>query len=889
MGTIQILDGGLGTSLEDTYSVTFDHSKPLWSTHFLVEGEETLLSCQRDFAGVGVDILLTATYQTSIEGFSRTKTVDHPNGISKTAIGPYLQKAVEIVETARVHDYTKFALSLGPYGACMIPGQEYSGDYDSAHSSEESLYCWHLERLQLFTKVEGLIKRVQYVALETIPRLDEIRAVRKAIKRSGIDLPFWITCVFPGEDLSLPDGSSVDQVVKAMVERTEDGAAPWGVGLNCTKLHKLPALVEAFEQSLQGLIDAGYLQSVPTLMLYPDGTQGEVYNTTTKTWEIVEGQESNSRGDSSWAAQLANIVKESQDRGCFQNFVVGGCCVGGFWNVLARSGIFGLTLRTHRTVPYPTTLLTGTSALTMMNRTQSPPTMETVSDIEKNPSLTADEKSDLAPQLNIGGHGATQRRLKDYQVTMIGICSGIGTGLFIGTGSAYAKAGPAGLLLAYTVVGAVLWCVMQSIAELATLIPTAGSFPHWATRFIDPAVGFSLAISYGYCFMIAIASECSAAAILVSYWTDMSPAVVITVSLVLILMINLLSVRFFGEAEVITGSIKVACFLGLVIVSIVITAGGGPNHEGIGFRYWHAPGAWTNYRGITGSTGHFLGFLSAFVNASFSFIGVETVVITAAESVNPHRAIPKAASRVTWRIGIFYILGALLISLIVDPTNENLVSGSGNANSSPWVIAIRTAGIDILPSIVNACILVSAWSAGSSYCWVGSRMIVAMTTDRQLPQVFGRVTKNGVPWVAVIVAWLFGLLAYLSLGTGGAAQAFTWLLSLSTVGGLIAWATLCFCYIRFHRALTVQAVSRDSLPWKGPFQPYAAWVGFIGSSIITLITGFPVFLDGNWDTSNFVASYVGIPIFVVPIIAWKIWKKTKFVRAKDVDLWSGRL
>lgn len=308
----------------------------------------------------------------------------------------------------------------------------------------------------------------------------------------------------------------------------------------------------------------------------------------------------------------------------------------------------------------------------------------------------------------------------------------------------------------------VLWCVMQSIAELATLLPSAGSFPHWATRFIDPAVGFSLAISYGYCYTIAIASETSAAAVVVSYWTDLTPAVVITVGLVLILAINLVDVKFYGDVEVVSGSIKVLCFLGLLITSIVITAGGGPNHETTGFRYWHNPGAWTNYNGITGTTGHFLGFLSSFVNASFSFIGVETVVIAAAEAVNPHESIPKAARRVTYRIALFYVLGALMIGLIVNPKNPDLTSGSGNAASSPWVIAIKEAGINALPSIVNACILISAWSAGNSYCWVGSRMIVAMTTDGYLPQVFGRVTKKGVPYVAVITAWLFGPFAYLS-------------------------------------------------------------------------------------------------------------------------------
>lgn len=459
----------------------------------------------------------------------------------------------------------------------------------------------------------------------------------------------------------------------------------------------------------------------------------------------------------------------------------------------------------------------------------------------------------------------------------------------MGTGSAYASSGPAGLLLAYIIIGAILWCVMQSIAELATVFPTAGSFPHWGTRFIDPAVGFSLAISYGYCYTIAIATEASASAIIVSYWTDISQAVVISVALVLILAINLMSVRFFGETEVIAGSIKVLCFVGLIIVSIVITAGGGPNGRSIGFRYWNNPGPWVDYNGITGSTGAFLGLMSAFVNASFSFIGIETVVITAAESINPHYAIPRSANLVTYRIGFFYILGAFLIGLIVDPRNADLVSGSGNAASSPWVIAIRESGIVALPSIVNACILVSAWSAGNSYCWVGSRMIVAMTTDRQLPQIFGKTSKNGVPYWAVLAAWLFGPLAYLSLGSGGASQAFGWLQSLSTVAGLIAWATLCFSYLRFYAAMKAQNVSRDSLPWKGPFQPFTAWFGFIGSTIITLICGFPVFLKGNWSTSDFVANYIGIPIFIVPIIVWKIVHKTQFAKSTEIDLFSGRL
>jgi amino acid transporter len=158
-------------------------------------------------------------------------------------------------------------------------------------------------------------------------------------------------------------------------------------------------------------------------------------------------------------------------------------------------------------------------------------------------------------------------------------------------------------------------------------------------------------------------------------------------------------------------------------------------------------------------------------------------------------------------------------------------------------------------------------------------MLVAMTTDGQLPALFGRTWSNGVPYVSVVAAWLFGPLAYLSLGSGGAAQAFNWLVSLSTVAGLIAWATLCLCFVRFHAAMRAQGLSRDDLPWKSPGQPFTAWYGFVGSTVITLVTGFPVFLRGNWSTGDFIASYIGIPLFLVPILIWKAVHKTKVSRA----------
>ncbi|KAF9893710.1 hypothetical protein FE257_009878 [Aspergillus nanangensis] len=327
MASVQILDGGLGTSLQDKYGVSFDGSTPLWASHLLVTDPTTLQSCQRDFGLAGVDVLLTATYQVSIEGFARTKTPDFPQGIPKNAIGQFLQTAVSIAEQAKVHDRAKIALSLGPYGACMIPGQEYSGLYDPEHDDEEALFRWHLERLRLFTEADGnLIERMQYVAFETLPRLDEIRAVRRAIHAAGINLPFWVSCVFPGEVDILPDGSTIEQVVEAAIAPMDDGDTPWGIGMNCTKIHRLPSLIRLVGDNVARLMASGNLLNTPSLVVYPDGTNGEVYNTTTQKWEKVDHGSTAERDMRPWEVQLSQIVHDARARNLFKSFLVGGCC-----------------------------------------------------------------------------------------------------------------------------------------------------------------------------------------------------------------------------------------------------------------------------------------------------------------------------------------------------------------------------------------------------------------------------------------------------------------------------------------------------------------------------------------------------------------------------------
>ncbi|KAF2963903.1 hypothetical protein GQX73_g9669 [Xylaria multiplex] len=298
---VQFLDGGLGTSLEDKYNCRFTEATPLWSSHLLLSDRETLKSCQRDFAEIPVDILLTATYQVSVEGFQRTRTDSFPHGIPRAEIPRFLDSAVSIVEQVK-QPTTKIALSLGPYGAVMTPSQEYSARYDDEHSSADELFRWHADRISLFTSIDHIDRRVDYIAFETVPRLDEILAIRRLttlLASQSADAavagplgrtPYWISCVFPGTGQALPDGSSVSQVIRALLSLEHSNDPPWGIGINCTKIAELPQLVRAYEIGIRLLEKDGHLRSWPTLLLYPDGTNGEVYDTTTKTWALPTGR-----------------------------------------------------------------------------------------------------------------------------------------------------------------------------------------------------------------------------------------------------------------------------------------------------------------------------------------------------------------------------------------------------------------------------------------------------------------------------------------------------------------------------------------------------------------------------------------------------------------------
>ena len=169
----------------------------------------------------------------------------------------------------------------------------------------------------------------------------------------------------------------------------------------------------------------------------------------------------------------------------------------------------------------------------------------------------------------------------------------------------------------------------------------------------------------------------------------------------------------------------------------------------------------------------------------------------------------------------------------------------------------------------------------------GSRYLFGLAQNGQAPRVFLKCTKRGLPWVCVCVTAVFALLSYLAVGTSSA-TVFGWFLRLTTIANLWTWVGICLSSIGFRRALKAQGVPEKDMPFRAPFQPYLAWIAMIFFLIVIFLNGFFVFIKGNWSIDDFVTSYVGIPIFVVLYLFWKIFKRTPFVKPESCDLWTGK-
>ncbi|KAL2163376.1 hypothetical protein VTH06DRAFT_5433 [Thermothelomyces fergusii] len=476
-----------------------------------------------------------------------------------------------------------------------------------------------------------------------------------------------------------------------------------------------------------------------------------------------------------------------------------------------------------------------------------------------------------------------RRGLAQRHLSMLGIAGSIGTGLFLGLGGAVQRGGPLGALLGYAVIGLVVCAVQFALGEVAALMPVTGSFVRHAETLVDPAWGFAIGWNLVYGNLLSIPSEATAVVVLVRYWwEDVSAAWIIVVFVVLTAGVGLAFVRVFGEVEFVFALVKILLVVFLIILGLVINLGGVPGTERIGFRYWRDPGPFVEYI-ATGNWGKFLGFWAVMTGAVFSFAGVESLAMAAAETTNPREAIPRACKRVFVRIVLFYMLAVLVVGMLV-PSNDDRLDGSGSTVAqSPFVIAASQAGISAIPSVVNAVVITSAWSASNQALLAGTRVLYGLAVKRQAPSVFLRTTPWGTPYVCVLLFTAFMFLSFMSLSEA-AITVFWWLVSLTAAGVLFSWSSILLNHVRLMQALDRQGIHPSKLPWHTWWTRYSSPAGLFMCIIILLTSGFSVFTRGNWDSAQFVSSYLDIPIMFTAYLFWKFFKKTKVVSLDEIPL-----
>jgi len=464
---------------------------------------------------------------------------------------------------------------------------------------------------------------------------------------------------------------------------------------------------------------------------------------------------------------------------------------------------------------------------------------------------------------------------------MIAIGGAIGTGLFFASGGAIAQAGPGGAMLAYGVMGLAVYCMMQSLGEMATQLPIPGSFEAYAERFIDPSVAFAVGWNYWFSWAITLAAELVAGALIVQFWFPHSNSTLWAMGFFSVLLaLNLLSVRAYAEAEYWFAGIKVVTVVIFVAVGFLMIAGMLGNHHS-GFHNW------TLSDPTTGTRAPFVGGLSSvlavFLVAGFSFQGTEGVGLAVAETTDPGKNVPKAIRTVFWRILLFYIGSIFVVGTLISYTNPNLL----NADESHIAFSPFTMVFQELPrfgyyaaNLMNAVILSSVLSCGNSSMYVASRMLHAMSHSGKAPKIFGTLNARGVPVTALLATGLLSTLAFFSTAVGEH-KIYQLFYNASSLSGFIIWLGIGVCHLRFRQAWTAQGRSPEELKFRSKFYPYGPWLAIVLFVVVLFGANIGVFQAPVFSWFDFITGYLMIPVVMLLYLGHKYWNQTRVIPLKE--------
>ncbi|MEV6457715.1 amino acid permease [Streptomyces albidoflavus] len=437
--------------------------------------------------------------------------------------------------------------------------------------------------------------------------------------------------------------------------------------------------------------------------------------------------------------------------------------------------------------------------------------VDTVSDGEPGPGRGG-------PSTPHGGEGY-QRGLGARQIQMIAIGGAIGTGLFLGAGKAISKAGPS-LILAYAIAGLVIFFIMRALGELLMYRPVSGSFSEYAREFIGPFAGFVTGWTYWLFWVVTGITEVTAAAQYMTYWFDVPQWVSALLFTIILYGANLISVKIFGELEFWFSMVKVTAIVGMILICVgILTLGFSDAGDTATVAHlWNQGGFFPE--GIGGT-------LMTLQIVMFAFLAVELVGVTAGESKDPEKTLPKAINTVPWRIAVFYV-GALVMILSVVPWTEF------QPGISPFVAAFEEMGLGVGAAIVNFVVLTAALSSCNSGMYSTGRMLRDLALNGQGPKFFTRLTRSGTPLVGTTFsAALMMVGVWINYQWPG--EAFNYVVSFATISGMWAWVMILVCQIRYRAK-----ADRGELPvssFRAPGAPFTSWFALCFLALVVVMMG----------------------------------------------------
>lgn len=471
------------------------------------------------------------------------------------------------------------------------------------------------------------------------------------------------------------------------------------------------------------------------------------------------------------------------------------------------------------------------------------------------PTLTKPEEGPAGPS---GPDTGLQAGLKNRHLSMIAIGGVIGAGLFVGSSSGIATAGP-GILLSYALVGTLVVLVMRMLGEMSAANPTSGSFSAHADRALGPWAGFSIGWLYWFFWVVVLAVEATAGAKILEGWIPAVPqwgwALIV---MVVLTATNLASVGSYGEFEFWFAGIKVVAIAAFIVV-------GGLAVFGV------LPGVDSDRAGLGNLTEHggFLphgagAVLTGVLLVVFSFMGSEIPTLAAGESEDPQRAVTKATNSIIWRIAVFY-LGSIFVVVALLPWDSQSIVDQGS-----YVAALDSLGIPNAGEIMNFIVLTSVLSCLNSGLYTASRMAFSLGRRGDAPKAFARTTRRGVPQAAILSSVVFGFVAVF-FNYKFPDTVFLFLLNSSGAVALFVWLAICFSQLRLRKI--IQAEAPEKLVVRMWLYPYLTWAA---AAVIVFVLGYML-----TDTEHDGRSTVLLSLLVAALVVVVALVKQRITATRD--------